>query len=191
MAALQEAKHFPIPTTNCHELPSPESMADSPKADEWSAAEATGPFGARGSADICLKSTFVVLRMFRYLTDVLEDRCLQFPALFSVSESEKDAIRTSTPITMPLMACSAMQACYVMVMTLYKVRYTLVADRSCDDSILKSDMTFQETERLIEELRHGVRDSLNMLKKYGTEFAHIGPMYEELKMVYQVAFVGV
>lgn len=191
MAALQEAKHFPIPTTNCHELPSPESMADSPETDEWSAAEATGPFSARGSADICLKSTFVVLRMFRYLTDVLEDQHLQLPGLYRVSESEKNAIRTSSPIIMPLMACSAMQACYVMVMTLYKVKYTLVAHRSCDDSIPESDMTFQETERLIEELRHGVRDSLNMLQKYGLEFAHVGPMYEELKMVYQVAFVDV
>lgn len=191
MAALQEAKHFPIPTTNCHELPSPESMADSPKADEWPAAEATGPFSARGSADVCLKSTFVVLRMFRYLTEVLGDRHLQLPGLCDASESERRAIRTSTPITMPLMACSAMQACYVMVMTLYKVKYALVADRNCDDSILESDMTFQQTERLIEELRHGVRDSLTMLRRYGTEFAHIGPMYEELKMVYQVAFVDV
>lgn len=191
MTALQEAKHFPIPTTNCHELPSPESMADSPKTDEWPAAEATGPFSARGSADICLKSTFVVLRMFRYLTGVLEDRHLQLPGLYSANESEKNAIRSSAPITMPLMACSAMQACYVMVMTLYKVKYTLVADRSCDNSILESDTTFQETERLIEELRHGVRDSLKMLQKYGSEFAHIGPMYEELRMVYQVAFVDV
>lgn len=191
MAALQEAKHFPIPTTNCHELPSPESMADSPKTDEWPAADAIGSFSARGSADICLKSTFVVLRMFRYLTEVLQDRNLQLPGLSGASESESTAIRTSTPITMPLMACSAMQACYVMVMTLYKVKYALVADRTYHDSILESDMSFQETERLIEELRHGVRDSMQMLKKYRTEFAHIGPMYEELKMVYQVAFVDV
>ncbi|KAF3035339.1 hypothetical protein E8E12_006560 [Didymella heteroderae] len=191
MAALQGSKHFPIPTTNCHELPSPESMVDSPKTDEWPAAEATGPFSVRGSADICLKSTFTVLRMFRYLTEVLENRHLQLPGLYSASEDEKRAIRTSTPITMPLMACSAMQACYVMVMTLYKIKYTLVTDRTCDDPILESDMTFQETERLLEELRHGVRDSLHMLQKYGTEFAHVGPMYEELKMVYQVAFVNV
>lgn len=191
MAGLQEAKHFPIPTTNCHELPSPESMADSPKTDEWPAAEAAGPFSARGSADICLNSTFVVLRMFRYLTEVLEDRHLQLPGLHGASESERRAIRSSTPVTMPLMACSAMQACYVMVMTLYKVKHALVADRTCGNPILESEMTFRETERLIEELRHGVRDSLNMFQKYGTEFAHVGPMYEELRMVYQVAFVDV
>lgn len=192
MTALQEAKHFPIPATNCHELPSPESLADSPKTDEWPAAEATGPFSARSSADICLKSAFVVLRMFRYLTEVLVDRHLQLPGLYDGNEDERRAIRTSVPITMPLMACSAMQACYVMVMTLYKVKFTVLADRTPGkDSILESDLSFQDTERLVEELRHGVKDSLHMLQKYGTEFAHIGPMYEELKMVYQVAFVDV
>lgn len=84
-----------------------------------------------------------------------------------------------------------MQACYVMVMTLYKVKHALAADRTCHDSILESNVSFQDTERLIEELRHGVRDSMQMLKKYRTDFAHIGPMYEELKMVYQVAFIDV
>lgn len=191
MAGLQESKHFPIPTANCHELPSPESMADSPKADGWPAADATGPYSAQESAGICLKSTFVVLRMFRHLTEVLEDRHLQLPGLHVASESETRAIRAATPITMPLMACSVMQACYVLVMTLYKVKHTLVAGRSCESSILESDITFQEAERLVEELRHGVRDTLHMLQKYETEFAHIGPMYEELKMVYQVAFVDV
>lgn len=192
MTALQEAKHFPIPTTNCHELPSPESLADSPKYDEWPAAEATGPFSARGSADICLKSAFVVLRMFRYLTEVLVDRHLQLPGLHDASEGERRAISSAVPITMPVMACSAMQACYVMIMTLYKVKFTLVADRDPEkDLALESDLSFQDTERLVEELRHGVKDSLHMLQKYGTEFAHVGPMYEELKMVYQVAFVDV
>lgn len=191
MTALQEAKHFPIPTTNCHELPSPESLADSPKIDDWPTAEATGPFDAQRSSDICLKSAFVVLRMFRYLTEVLVDRHLQLPGLYGANEDERRAIKTSAPITMPLMACSAMQACYVMIMTLYKVKLTLVADRISEVSVLDSDLTFQDTERLVEELRHGVKDSLHMLQKYGTEFAHVGPMYEELKMVYQVAFVDV
>ncbi|KAF1931243.1 uncharacterized protein M421DRAFT_342453 [Didymella exigua CBS 183.55] len=191
MTALQDAKHFPIPTTNCHELPSPESLADSPKTNEWPDAEATGPFSARGSADICLKSAFIVLRMFRYLTEVLVDRHLQMPGTYGASEDERRAIKASVPITMPLMACSAMQACYVMIMTLYKVKFTLIADQTSEDSTLKSDLSFQDTERLVEELRHGVRDSLHMLQKYGTEFAHVGPMYEELKMVHQVAFLDV
>nr|GFD51965.1 hypothetical protein [Tanacetum cinerariifolium] len=56
---------------------------------------------------------------------------------------------------------------------------------------LDSDLSFQDTERLVEELRHGVRDSLYMLQKYGTEFAHVEPLFEELRMVYQVAFVDV
>lgn len=191
MTALQETKHFSIPTTNCHEFPSPESLADSPRADEWPAAEAPGFFSAQDSVDICLRSTFVVLRMFRYLTEVLGDRHLQLPGLYGAKEDVKSAVKASAPITMPLMACSAMQACYVMVMTLYKVKSTLVADRACEGSSFGSDMTYSETERLVEELRHGVRDSLHMLQKYGAEFAHIGPMYEELKMVYQVAFVDV
>lgn len=79
-----------------------------------------------------------------------------------------------------------------MVMTLYKVKFTLVADRaSGSDSNLPPRSEFVETERLVEELRHGVKDSLYMLEKYRSEFAHIKEMYEELQMVYQVAFVDV
>lgn len=192
MTALHEAKHFPIPTSNCHEPPSPESLADSPKTDELSATETTGSFSAQDSADICLKSAFAVLRMFRYLAEVFVDRQLQLPDLYEADEDERRALRTSIPIMMPLMACSAMQACYVMVMTLYKVKFALVADRAAEENFSSdSELSFQDTERLVEELRHGVRDSLDMLQRYGTEFAHVGPMYEELRMVYQVAFVDV
>jgi hypothetical protein len=185
MTALQEAKLFPMPVINCHELPSPESLADSPTSDDWPAIEATGLFSAQGSADICLKSAFVVLRMFRYLTEVLPDRHLQLSGLNELDEEDKRAVKASLPLIMPLMACSAMQACYVMIMTLYKVKSTLVAGDT------SSDLSFLETERLVEELRYGVRDSLTMLKKYRVEFAHIGAMHEELKLVNQVAFVDV
>ena len=185
MTALQEAKLFPMPVINCHELPSPESLADSPISDDWPATEATGPFSAQGSADICLKSAFVVLRMFRYLTEVLPDRHLQLSGPNELDEEEKRAVKVSLPLIMPLMACSAMQACYVMIMTLYKVKSTLVAGDT------SSDPSFLETERLVEGLRYGVRDSLTMLEKYRAEFAHIGAMYEELKLVNQVAFADV
>ncbi len=192
MTALQDAKHFPIPTTNCQELPSPESLPDSPRADKWSTMDASSPFNAQESAEICLKSAFVVLRMFRYLTEVLVDRHLQLPGLHGADEDELRAIRASVPTTIPLMACSAMQACYVMVMTLYRVKFTLVTKRAAGEDLTPSpDMDFQETERLVEELRHGVKDSLHMLEKYHVEFAHIRDMYEELQMVYQVAFVDV
>ena len=192
MTALQEAKHFPFPTVNCHQLPSPESVSDSPKADEWPSVDATGPFSVQGSADICLKSAIVVLRMFRYLTEVLVDKHLQLLGLHGVNQAEEKAIRTSIPVTMPLMACSAMQACYVMVMTLYRVKFALVTDRAPgDNASLQSDLSFQDTERLVEELRHGVKDTLQMLEKYQVEFAHIKAMHEELKMVYTVAFVDV
>jgi hypothetical protein len=192
MTALQDAKHFSLPTANCHELPSPKSLTDSPKADEWPPADATGPFSVQGSADICLKSAIVVLRMFRYLTEVLVDKHLQMPGLHGIDQDEENAIRTSVPIMMPLMACSAMQACYVMVMTLYRVKFALVLDRAPEaDPSLQSDLSFQDTERLVEELRHGVRDTIQMLEKYQVEFAHIKAMYEELKMVYTVAFVDV
>jgi hypothetical protein len=123
--------------------------------------------------------------MFRYLTEVLPDRHLQLSGLNELDEEDKRAVKASLPLIMPLMACSAMQACYVMIMTLYKVKSTLVAGDT------SSDLSFLETERLVEELRYGVRDSLTMLKKYRVEFAHIGAMHEELKLVNQVAFVDV
>ncbi|KAH6621835.1 hypothetical protein C7974DRAFT_211855 [Boeremia exigua] len=192
MTALQDAKHFPVPTTNCHELPSPESLADSPKTDDWATTEVTGPFSANESAEICLKSAFVVLRMFRYLTEVLAERHLQLPGLHNANRDERKGILASVPTIMPLMACSAMQACYVMVMTLYKVKFALVVDQpSGEDQAAPSTLDFLETERLVEELRHGVKDSLHMLERYQTGFAHIKDMYEELEMVYQVAFVDV
>lgn len=192
MTALQEAKHFPTISTNCHDLPSPESLAASPRNDDWPAAEVTGPFSAQGSADICLESAFVVLRMFRYLTEVLVDRHVQLSGLNNTDEAGKEAFCASVPITMPIMACSAMQACYVMIMTLYKVKSRMISDQvSTADSTSQPDRTFLENERLVEELRHGVKDSLEMLRKYCAEFAHIKAMYEELKLVYQVAFVDV
>ena len=185
MTALQEAKLFPMPVIDCHELPSPESLADSPTSNYWPATEATGQFSAQGSADICLESAFVVLRMFRYITEVLPDRHLQLSGLNELDEKEKRAVKASLPLIIPLMACSVMQACYVMIMTLYKVKSTLVA------GVTSFDISFSETERLIEELRYGVKDSLTMLEKYRAEFAHIGAMYEELKLVNQVAFADV
>ncbi|KAF9697693.1 hypothetical protein EKO04_004215 [Ascochyta lentis] len=192
MTALKDAKHFHLPTANCHQLESPESQENSPKTEDWPTAEATGLFSAQGSADICLKSAFVVLRMFRYLTEVLIDKQLELPGLRHIDENSKRLIRSSLPITMPQMACSAMQACYVMVMTLYRVKSALVPYvTTASGTSLQSDLSFQDAERLVEELRHGVRDSLGMLERYQVEFAHIKAMYEELEMVYKVAFADV
>lgn len=192
MTALQDAKHFPIPSTHCHELPSPESLPESPRTDGWPPAEVTGPFSVQSSAEVCLKSAFVVLRMFRYLTETIIDRHLELPGLRGLNADARRTFSFSVPITMPLMACSAMQACYVMIMTLYKVKATLVADHISDEgSVLPFSLGFLETERLVEELRHGVKDTLHMLDKYQSEFAHLKDMSEELQMVYQVAFVDV
>lgn len=93
---------------------------------------------------------------------------------------------------MPHMACSAMQACYVMIMSLYKVKPILIPDAVSKNSPYpKIDTSFQDTERLVEELRHGISDSLQMLEKRQSEFAHIKAMYEELRMVYKVAFADI
>lgn len=195
MTALQEAKHFPLPAS-CHQLHSPESLPTSPKLDEWPVADATGPFSTQGSADICLKSAFVVLRMFRYMTEVLVDSHM----LANLAEGEKTegnipSLKASLPITIPMLACSAMQACYIMVMMLYRVKSTLVPHDILDGTdaeyTLPSAGQFQETERHVEELRHGIKDSLQMLERYQMEFAHVKAMYEELKGVYKVAFADV
>ncbi|KZM24950.1 hypothetical protein ST47_g3899 [Ascochyta rabiei] len=190
MAALKDTKHFPLLTPDCHRLASPGSQTNSPKTGEWPLADVSRR--AQRSSDVCLKSAFVVLRMFRYLTEVLVDKQLQLPGLRHVDDEAKKSIRSSLPMTMPQMACSAMQACYVMVMTLYRVKSSLVLDKATrSDTALQPDLCFQDTERLVEELRHGVKDSMEMLNKYQMEFAHIKAMFEELKMVYEVAFADV
>lgn len=191
MTALQDTKYFPFPNADCHELPSPESLTDSPNTTGRPAADASGYFSAQAPADICLQSAFVVLRMFRYLTEVLMDRHMDLLGLRDTDEEETEAIRASLPFTIPLMACSAMQACYVMVMTLYKIKSKLVSEPPGDESTAQRDLNFQHTERLAEELRHGVQESLQMLEKYQEEFLHINAMYQELKMVYKVAFADV
>jgi hypothetical protein len=191
MTALKDTKYFPLPSTIYHDIASPESQGRTPKGDDWPSADASGAFSTRGSTDICLKSAFVVLRMFRYLTGVLVDKQLQLPGIHHANE-DANRVRSSLPITMPQMACSAMQACYVMVMTLYRVKSVLVPGGTSEsDTRLQPDLSFQDTERLVEQLRHGIEDSLHMLEKYQVEFAHIKIMYEELKMVYMVAFADV
>lgn len=119
------------------------------------------------------------------------EKHLQLGLSNDCEEAEREAFRTAVPITMPIMACSAMQACYVMIMTLYKVKSTLVSDQVSAGSTFQSGRTFLENERLVEELRHGVKDSLDMLKKYCAEFAHIRAMHDELQLVYQVAFADI
>lgn len=85
-----------------------------------------------------------------------------------------------------------MQACYIKIMSLYRVKLTLVPDKVPGDVFHPEiDLSFQDTERLVEELRHGVKDSLQMLVKRQSAFAHIKAMYEELEMVYKVAFADI
>jgi hypothetical protein len=109
-----------------------------------------------------------------------------------MNEKDKETLKPALPITMPLLACSAMQACYVMIMTLYRVKFALLPDQALTGSLNSpNDTSFPETERLVEELRHGVKDSLQILERYQEEFAHVKAMYDELKGVYKVAFADV
>lgn len=130
--------------------------------------------------------------MFRYLTEVLADKLIQLPRLQEIEEDEEEAIRLSTPITMPLMASSVMQACCVMIMTLYKVKPTLMSQGVLGGAPrLHNDFDFPRTERLVEELRHGVEGSMDILEKYKHEFVNVQAMYKELHTVYKVAFAAI
>jgi hypothetical protein len=158
-----------------------QQKANSPKSPESIVATVSSSWSALEQSDLareedlsrsCLSSALAVIRLFRKLTRS------QKPALDYSHLDDQDVSQYSWPLTVPLLACSAMQACYVLVATLCQMRASTGQDNS---SIL-------DTERTTEEIRHGLETTMKIYSLYDARFAWVKAMYDELKGVYMVAF---
>ncbi|KAH8622988.1 hypothetical protein IG631_22144 [Alternaria alternata] len=155
--------------------------ANSPKSPEsivatvsssWSALEQSDLVREEDLSRSCLSSALAVIRLFRKLTRS------QKPALDYSHLDDQDVSQYSWPLTVPLLACSAMQACYVLVATLCQMRA----------STGLQNLSILDTERTTEEIRHGIETTMKIYSLYDARFAWIKAMYDELKGVYMVAF---
>jgi hypothetical protein len=140
----------------------------------WSALEQSDLAREEDLSRSCLSSALAVIRLFRKLTRS------QKSALDYSHFDDQDTSHDLWPLTVPLLACSAMQACYVLVATLCQMRASTGLDSS---SIL-------ETERITEEIRHGLETTMKIYSLYDARFAWVKAMYEELKGVFMVAFAA-
>jgi hypothetical protein len=75
-----------------------------------------------------------------------------------------------SPRAMPTCTCCAMQASYVLLMQFYKLHATPHTPR-----ISAGDLSV-DTERLIDELRHGLEDIIATMNNFATSFEAIAGM---------------
>ncbi|UKZ78299.1 hypothetical protein TrVFT333_006035 [Trichoderma virens FT-333] len=86
------------------------------------------------------------------------------------------------PRAMPTCTCCAMQASYVLLMQFYKLHATPHAPR-----ISAGDLSV-DTERLIDELRHGLEDIIATMNNFATSFEAIAGMRDEIEIAFHIAF---
>lgn len=103
------------------------------------------------STDICVASALTIARQLQRLP---------FPST---------SIGVASPRAMPTCTCCAMQASYVLLMQFYKLHATHT------QPILSGDLP-QDTERAVDELRHGLEDIISSMNNFATAFEAIAGM---------------
>lgn len=103
------------------------------------------------STDICVSSALTIARQLQRLP---------FPST---------SIGIISPRAMPTCTCCAMQASYVLLMQFYKLHAAHA------QPILLGGLS-QDTERAIDELRHGLEDILSSMNNFATAFEAIAGM---------------
>lgn len=150
------------------------------------------PFTEQESSHICLKASLVVAKGFRDLVH---------PSAFGGDTSEGDLLSSKDmfsdlgdykyPHSIPYFSCSAMQSSYALLMLVRKLRSSLATDRlgACYHLLNKPEPATEasDTERLIEELRHGV-ELLSVSLEPDVVFEGVGRMGHEIKSAYVAAF---
>ncbi|EHK46114.1 hypothetical protein TRIATDRAFT_41293 [Trichoderma atroviride IMI 206040] len=117
------------------------------------------------STEICVSSALTIARQLQRLP---------FP-------STSNGI--TSPRAMPTCTCCAMQASYVLLMQFYKLH----AARA--QPILFGDLS-QDTERTVDELRHGLEDIISSMNNFATAFEAIAGMRDEIEIAFRIAFPG-
>ncbi|PTB37329.1 hypothetical protein M441DRAFT_149117 [Trichoderma asperellum CBS 433.97] len=115
------------------------------------------------STDICVASALTIARQLQRLP---------FPST---------SIGVASPRAMPTCTCCAMQASYVLLMQFYKLHATHT------QPILSGDLP-QDTERAVDELRHGLEDIISSMNNFATAFEAIAGMRDEIEIAFHIAF---
>ncbi|KAH8125935.1 hypothetical protein LI328DRAFT_166750 [Trichoderma asperelloides] len=115
------------------------------------------------STDICVASALTIARQLQRLP---------FPSA---------SIGVISPRAMPTCTCCAMQASYVLLMQFYKLHATHT------QPILSGDLP-QDTERAVDELRHGLEDIISSMNNFATAFEAIAGMRDEIEIAFHIAF---
>ncbi|KAL7942059.1 hypothetical protein V8C42DRAFT_333478 [Trichoderma barbatum] len=116
------------------------------------------------STEICVASALTIARQLQRLP------------------SPRASAGLVSPRAMPTCTCCAMQASYVLLMQFYKLHATPQAPR-----ILSGDPSV-DTERLVDELRHGLEDIIAAMNNFATSFEAIAGMRDEIEIAFHIAF---
>ncbi|KAJ4859882.1 fungal zn(2)-Cys(6) binuclear cluster domain-containing protein [Trichoderma breve] len=121
------------------------------------------PFTNDQSTEICVASALTIARQLQRLP---------------IAKTSDGVINRA----MPTCTCCAMQASYVLLMQFYKLHVTphTTQTSSCDMSV--------DTERLIDELRHGLEDIIGAMNNFAASFEAIAGMRDEIEIAYHIAF---
>ncbi|KAL6886043.1 hypothetical protein GGI43DRAFT_431851 [Trichoderma evansii] len=115
------------------------------------------------STDICVASALTIARQLQRLP---------FPST---------SIGITSARAMPTCTCCAMQASYVLLMQFYKLHATHA------QPILLGDLP-QDTERAVDELRHGLEDIISSMNNFASAFEAIAGMRDEIEIAFRIAF---
>ncbi|OQD66974.1 hypothetical protein PENPOL_c004G01318 [Penicillium polonicum] len=147
------------------------------------------PFTEQESTNICLKSALVLSRVLRNL-EWPNPSCSEMKPSEVTVGCSMPTLRHQYPRSLPYMACCGMQSCYVLIMLLQKVRASLDAGNFASyyhlpDQEPGSEM--EDAERLIEELRHGVKSVCEFMSSNAI-FEGFRDMAREVESIYEVSF---
>lgn len=156
------------------------------------------PFTEQESTNICLKAALGLSRILRsipwpspFFADTATDA--------KATETMDDLATTYAPPTphsryprsLPYMACCGMQSCYVLTMLLRKVRTSLSVGNlsTCYHLLMhpEPETERQDSERLIEELRHGVKSVCSFMTSNAV-FESVADMAREVETIYTAHF---
>jgi hypothetical protein len=134
------------------------------------------PFSSQHSAKVCLRAALIISHMFQSLPYPLpfrpDGRGGPGTQLEPYSDPAMLDPRTQLPRTMPSFACCAMQSSYALLMLFYKTR---VAKNGPPDAERDNEHP-SSTERLVDELRHGLDRIIGAVANYSRAFEALDGM---------------
>lgn len=154
------------------------------------------PFTEMESSKISLKSSLAISRTLRalpYPGSCDSDRTLDPEHEPVGGLTSNHNLSSRYPHGLPYFVCTSMQAGYSLYMLLHRVRAAMMSDRLsyCYPLLAYPEPAteIQDSERFMEELRHGA-DSLNIALKRNALFEGVRHMAREMDAAYNSTFTS-